>query len=35
VLPGEDVGAMAKPSFLEATCKVWLCQTVPHQVVPN
>jgi hypothetical protein len=22
VLPGEDVGAMAKPSFLEATCKV-------------
>jgi hypothetical protein len=33
VLPSEDEGEIAKPSFLEATCKVWLHWTSPHQEI--
>jgi hypothetical protein len=31
VLPGEDVGAMAQPSFLESTCKARLHHSSPSR----
>jgi hypothetical protein len=30
VQPSEDGGEIAKPTFLEATCKAQLCCTHPH-----
>jgi hypothetical protein len=33
VLPTEDGGEIDKPTFLEATCKLQLCHTSPHQEI--
>jgi hypothetical protein len=33
VLPTEDGGEVDKPTFLEATCKLQLCHTSPHQEI--